>query len=592
MKYKNSTKAFALWTDWNRPGAKGIYGGIGWYRIINPLGKLENTTIEGQYTFGSDKRVEIAKEIGEKGQVMVVKYVDSFQAANHLLTIRDFLGIKLLVDIDDNVLEVHPHNYAYKDTAPGTEAYKVFKYLFREADGLICSTQPLKEYFLKYNQNIWVIPNAIDEDIWNVKREKVIKEAKNDGTPVGMYETVEITDGKTVELIKRIAEKNKKVKIGWVNGPTHEQDVPALLPALKEILKKYPQVEFTHIGWKSPEFDRLKGKQKMVFGTNGYKDFPKFLAGLGMDILVAPLIDDEFNRGKSNIKWMEGAMCEIPMVCSDVYPYHKSITNGKDGYLAKTTADWIKYLSILIENPEKRLEIGKEAKKTVLEQYPVEKVLPKYVEIFQELTKPQESEITAVITRRKGESDEIALQSLLKQTYRGLEIVRIEDTEGKGANWARNEGFRRVKTPYVLFSDNDIAWKLDAVKSLYRTLKESPEASYAYGAYSWEFPGKTELKLACKEQWSEERLKDFAKGNIVSTMTLVRSQDFPGFDEKLRKFQDWDVWLTMLEQGKSGKHCGKVIFHTQFSPKGISADKSLDYLEHLKILMAKHPTLC
>lgn len=556
--YKNSTKAFCLWTDWNRPGAKGIYGGIGWYRIINPLSKIENTTIEGQFAFGADKRVEIAKEIGAKGEVMVVKYVDSFQAANHLLTIRDFLNIKLLVDIDDNVLEVHPHSYAYKDTKPGTEAYQVFKYLFKEADGLICSTKPLAEYYKAYNKNVYVVPNTIDPEIWKV--------------PIKKNET-------------------DKVKIGWVTGPCHEQDIPIVFPALKEILKKYPHVEFTHIGWKSPEFDRLKGQQKMIFGTNGYKAFPKFLAGLGMDILIAPLLDDEFNKGKSNIKWMEGAMCEVPMVCSHVYPYAKSVTNGKDGYLAKTTADWIKYLSILIESKEKRERIGKEAKKTVLKKYNVSKVLPDYVKIFKEVTTPQKSEITAVVTRRKGEDDSIAVYSLQKQTYRAIKISRVEDKENKGANWARNKGFERVKTPYILFSDNDIHWKLDAVKSLYRTLEEHPEASYAYGAYTWNIEGSKEKKIACNERWSNERIKDFNKGNFVSTMTLVRTKDFVGFDENIKKLQDWDLWLTMAAQGKKGIHCEKIIFDTEFKKSGISVNKDLNYFEALEILKAKHKTL-
>jgi len=554
MKFPNKVKVWSLWTDWNRKGARGQYGGIGWYRIINPLEKLDNSTVNGEFAFGSENRIEIAKEIGEKADVMVIKYVDSFAAANHILTIRDVLGIKLLVDIDDNVFEVHPHNYAYKDTNKDTEAYKVFGYLFSEADGLICSTEPLAEYMRRYNPNVTVIQNAVDPAIWDVPV------VKND------------TD---------------RVKIGWVYGPTHAQDVPVMLPVVKEIIKKYPNVDFYHIGWKDADFDHFD-RQHTVFGTNGYKEFPEFLAGLGMDILVAPLIDDEFNKSKSNIKWMEAAMCEIPMVASAVAPYSDSITHGKDGMLAKTTREWIASLSGLIDDKQKRVKMGQAAKKNVLAKYSIEKILPKYVKLFEAVTKPEPAEVTAVITRRKGESDGKALESLKRQTYRKLKIIRIEDSDGNGQNWAKNRGLERVKTKYTLFSDNDVTWKLDAVQSLLRALKRHPEASYAFGAYIWNFEGSAEKHIQCNEPWSAERLKALEKGNIVSTMALVKTADCPPMDESVKRLTDWDLWLTMLGQGKTGVHCGKITFETEFAKNGVSASKATSYDEAIVNLKKKH----
>jgi len=549
-KYKNPFKVFSAWTDWNRKGAEGIYGGIGWYRIINPIEKLENTTTVGKFDLGGERRKEIAEEIG-KNDIIYIKYVDNLVAVNHLLTLRDVMRKKLIVDIDDNVFKVHPDNYVYTELAPGTEPYKTFQYLFREADALVCSTEPLADAMRAYNPNVYVIPNAIDQTIWKVP----IK--KNSG---------------------------KKVKIGWVNGPTHEQDVQVFYPVVKEIVKRYPNVEFHHIGWMSEIFEKLP-RQEMVFGTQGYKEFPKFLAGLGMDILVAPLIDDEFNRGKSNIKFLEAAMCEVPTVCSDVYPYSKTITHGKDGYLAKSSSEWIKHLSELIESKELRTKIGKEAKKTAL-TYDIEKFLPEYVRVFEKVCQP-EPEVTVVVTRRKDESDEITLRSIEKQNYPNIkEIIRIEDTFGQGANKMRNIGISRVKTPYVLFSDNDIDWKPWAVQKMMRALKNS-DASYSFGAYLWKINGKPQ-GLACNEAWSAERLKDYKKGNIVSTMALVRTNDFTGFDESVKRLQDWDAWLTMLENGKTGVHCGDITFETEYKQGGISASKETTYQEALDNLVKKH----
>ena len=36
-----------------------------------------------------------------------------------------------------------------------------------------------------------------------------------------------------------------------------------------------------------------------------------------------------------------------------------------------------------------------------------------------------------------------------------------------------------------------------------------------------------------------------------------------GWDESLKKFQDWDLWLTMLEQNHKGKWISEVLFTAQ-----------------------------
>ena len=47
-----------------------------------------------------------------------------------------------------------------------------------------------------------------------------------------------------------------------------------------------------------------------------------------------------------------------------------------------------------------------------------------------------------------------ALASVQVQTAPCIPIV-IQDTEGRGAGWARNQGLAQVQTPYVVFLDAD-----------------------------------------------------------------------------------------------------------------------------------------
>ncbi len=356
------TKVMGLWTDWNRKGALGKYGGVGWYRIINPLSKIENTTvISGQeIEIGGDNRVEVAQRMKDMGDVWFIKYIDDHEGVSHILAARDMASqfispTKVVVDLDDDPFNIHPHNYAYQYHYPGSPKNEALKFLIKSADHVVVSTKPLKDAILPYNKNITVIPNCIDPDIWNVP-------------------------------IKR--NDSDKIRLGWILSANHEQDIPAILPALKKILKKYPHVEFWHIGYDSEEFDSLPENQhKVIHGTKGYEEYPAFVAGLGLDISIAPIIDDKFNVSKSNIKWMEASMCEVPTVASNVYPYQHSIRHGKDGFLAETTEDWVKHLSQLIESKELRTEMGRKAKESVLKRFNINDHLISYNNFFTNIWK-------------------------------------------------------------------------------------------------------------------------------------------------------------------------------------------------------------
>jgi hypothetical protein len=48
--------------------------------------------------------------------------------------------------------------------------------------------------------------------------------------------------------------------------------------------------------------------------------------------------------------------------------------------------------------------------------------------------------------------------------------------------------------------------------------------------------------------------------NYIHTTSLIRREHFPGFDPAIRRFQDWDVWLTMVGQGRTGVFIDEELF--------------------------------
>jgi glycosyltransferase involved in cell wall biosynthesis len=159
-----------------------------------------------------------------------------------------------------------------------------------------------------------------------------------------------------------------------------------------------------------------------------------------------------------------------------------------------------------------------------------------------------------------------------------VKTIVVEDKKKKGANWARNKGFESVDTEFVLFSDDDIRWREGAIEKLLETLEAHPEVSYSYGAYV--MGG----NVYCDQEFDPDLL---LLSNYISTMSLIRTKDFPGFDESLDRFQDWDLWLTMLRDDKIGVFCGEIIFDTDIRD-GITHNGKVSIEEAFLKIKDKH----
>lgn len=174
---------------------------------------------------------------------------------------------------------------------------------------------------------------------------------------------------------------------------------------------------------------------------------------------------------------------------------------------------------------------------------------------------------------------ERSLNSIFKQTYRPIEIIMVDDgstdnfkqkekrlledakknnvnlkilyQENSGAPCARNFGFRESQGEMVIFWDADTIGKKKMIETMYNFLTSHPEASYAYSQFRF---GWKKMK---SRDFSDELLK---KNNFIDTTSLMRRAVFTSFDEKLKRFQDWDLWLGLLEQGKRGVFIKQVLY--------------------------------
>lgn len=185
--------------------------------------------------------------------------------------------------------------------------------------------------------------------------------------------------------------------------------------------------------------------------------------------------------------------------------------------------------------------------------------------------------LTVVIPNKLGQSPIITINSLYNQTFKNFDIIIINDLNDN-ANKARNEGLSLVNTRYVLFSDNDIDWVPDALQNMINCLEMNPEVSFAYGICN------IDEYVVGGNKWDAEALK---KTNYISMMSIIRTTDHPGFDESIERFQDWDLWLTMSNNGKIGKNIEKRIFSTKSDKNGITKN-SISSKMAREIILRKH----
>jgi len=155
------------------------------------------------------------------------------------------------------------------------------------------------------------------------------------------------------------------------------------------------------------------------------------------------------------------------------------------------------------------------------------------------------------------------LNGIFSQTYKNVEVILINDAstdttdevvkpfldriiyikheKNLDRQTSRNEGIAVSKGEYIFVCDADIVMQSDCLEKMAGVLEKNPEYSFVYSGFKWEW------KVFKSFSFDVQLLR---KMNYINTASLVRREHHPGFDVAIRKFQDWDVWLTMIEQGR------------------------------------------
>jgi glycosyltransferase involved in cell wall biosynthesis len=101
-----------------------------------------------------------------------------------------------------------------------------------------------------------------------------------------------------------------------------------------------------------------------------------------LDVGLMPLPDDEWSRGKCGMKALQYMGLGIPPVVSPVGVNARIVRDGVSGFHARTPAEWLDRMVLLLRDPGLRARMGAEARRTVEEGYAARVHAPRLAEIF------------------------------------------------------------------------------------------------------------------------------------------------------------------------------------------------------------------
>ncbi|MBV1876391.1 MAG: glycosyltransferase [Pseudomonadales bacterium] len=252
-----------------------------------------------------------------------------------LETIARWAGKRVVYDFDDAIF-INPDTAVNQWLAPlKMNAYRTRK-LVRLADQVIVGNANLADYAKDYNPKVEIIPTTVNLAAYNAAAaEKQLA-------------TQKLTT-------KNTSTKARKIVIGWIGGPGTASFIEEKMPLLKQLLAQYEHLRIELVGIE-------KNFHHPYITTKPWQLKHELQDLCGFDIGINPLADNRFTRGKCGFKNIQYMALGIACISSPVGVCAEQIQHGSNGLLATTDDQWREALIQLINNPQLRASIAKQAK--------------------------------------------------------------------------------------------------------------------------------------------------------------------------------------------------------------------------------------
>jgi len=296
----------------------GLTDSVSWWRLWGPLAELAADRHEIKL-FGHDLQIHSQIPWTAVKAASVVWMNRPYAQGHHeVQKMAGTSGIPTIVDFDDLVWDITRGNPAHDfyDEAQFKAAEDCSKY------AAICTTttphlaQVLAD---KGAKEVVVIPNALPD--W--------------------YTWIE---------------KPRTPTIVWRGGPTHTNDIYHVRREFRAALDKHPDFHLHAFGMPPWALD-LPDDRYSAYEMMPLPNLHQALINLAPTVFVVPLVDNDFNKCKSNISWIEATMAGAVCIAPD-YPEFR-----KPGCIRYTPGNLGDVLDDVLSNTDKltaNVEVARE----------------------------------------------------------------------------------------------------------------------------------------------------------------------------------------------------------------------------------------
>jgi glycosyltransferase involved in cell wall biosynthesis/SAM-dependent methyltransferase len=518
-------------------------------------------------------------------------------------------GAKIVFDIDDLMVDPELARLDVIDgirtqwlTEEGVRAhYARVRQTMSVADLCVTTTEELASQMRRASMPTFVLPNGFDHRGLCVAR-LAARRRRSAGSGDGL------------------------VRIGYAGGSrTHQRDFALCAAAVAEILRARPDCRL--VAFRSAdgslaildveEFPELRGLENQIEWRNFVppERLPEEMARF--DVNLAPLeIGNPFCEAKSELKFFEAALVDVPTIASPTGPFRRAIRHGKTGFLAATPRAWRDTLARLVDDAALRGRIAAAARRDVLWNFGPERRtdamstlldlltggrtaarafelgvlrlrcvappplpnIPDHEVVF-ETDHLRLAQVTVIVPLYNYASFVIeALDSVVGQTIRELDLIVIDDRStdeslGVVLSWAKanatrfnrisvlqnqvNSGLGSTRNVGFDAAETPFVLALDADNRLLPDCAANClDAALSTGA-AFAYPIIKQFGGA--QEWMGVTGYDpvrLSHGNYIDAMALISKAAWVavgGYDHKRTGWEDFDFWCKLAERGLRGE---------------------------------------
>ncbi|AKA22241.1 glycosyl transferase family protein [Pseudomonas chlororaphis] len=298
--------------------------GSGHYRVRQPLAALKAAQlVEGMVSDWVLQPVELERLAPD---TIIFQRQLTDPQLEVIQNTKAFSNAFKVYELDDYVLDV-PAGNAARELLPKDIA-KRLKKAVGLCDRLVVSTHPLANALKDFNADIRVMENRLPSQWWSDLRSH--------------------------------RRQGRKPRVGWAGGSSHSEDLQVIAEVVRELAG---EVEWVFMGMCPPALRPYV--HEFHKGVNIEK-YPARLAGLNLDLALAPLKDNIFNACKSNLRLLEYGACGFPVICSDILCYRGDFPVTR---VRNRPKDWIAAIREHLAEPDASARAGDALRSVVLDNW-------------------------------------------------------------------------------------------------------------------------------------------------------------------------------------------------------------------------------